>query len=205
MDLNSLASSLGIGSAGNEFLSGASNNGWSTGGITNLGLANATTPHRFVRSNVTTTTAAAAITANDYFKFTLTPNATFLANLTDLFFDYSGTGATNVPNTSTFFVRSGADNFAADVGTTVSATQAEGNSVFRRQTIDLTGASFQNLTAAIEFRIYVFASIAAPSDFGIVRLDNITLNGDIAPIPEPSSLALVGSLGVLALLRRRRA
>jgi len=211
VDVNSTASNLGIGLGvlpllGNQFGTFDNSGGhfFSTGGITNIGSANATSPHRFVRSTNTTATAAGAIANSDYFKFTLTPNATFLANLTDLFFDYSGTGNMSVFNTSTFFVRSSADSFAADVGTTVSAGQAGGASVFRRQTISLTGSSFQNLTAPITFRIYVMNSVTANAD-GVARLDNITLNGAIAPIPEPSSLALVGSLVVLALLRRRRA
>ena len=203
---NSTGSDLGIGVLGDEFSASAGDQGISSTTPSNTSPASAAGPHRFVRSNSTTTTAADAFTANDYFKFTLTPNATFLVNLTDLFFDYAGTGTSGTPavaNIASFFVRSSAaNNFTTDVGTTVSSGQLTGTN-FQRQTISLTGANFQNLTGLIEFRIYVFNSINAGTS--VARLDNITLNGDIAPIPEPGSLALVGSLGVLALLRRRRA
>jgi len=204
VDVNSTASGLGIGAAGDEF---GSDHGFSIlNTITNQSGAAATIPVRFVRGNVTTATAVGAFANNDYFKFTLTPNATFLTNLTSLFFDYAANGPSNAnPNTATFFVRSPTvNNSTTNVGTPVEATQGGGNFIYRRHTIDLSGAIFQNLTSSIEFRIYVMNSITATNE-GIARLDNITLNGAIAPIPEPSSLALVGSLGVLALLRRRRA
>jgi hypothetical protein len=66
-------------------------------------------------------------------------------------------------------------------------------------TLDLSGAAFQNITTATTFRIYGWDNI---STSGNLRVDDVQLNGTVAP--EPST-ALLGSLGVLALLRRRRA
>jgi hypothetical protein len=198
-DANSLATSLGIGTLGTEFGALGTNHGFSTATVVNSGSATASSPVRFVRNDFTAGVEATAITNNDYFKFTLTPGATFQANLTSLFFDYSANGSGTLENTASFFVRSSADGFAANVGTTASATiTGSAAADYQRQTIDLSGAAFQNLTAPIEFRVYV-----TNSGVGVARLDNLTLNGDIAAIPEPSSLALLGSLGALALRRRR--
>lgn len=54
-------------------------------------------------------------------------------------------------------------------------------------------------TGTVEFGF--FASTSDPTEF--FRGKDFTLNGSIAPVPEPSALAL-GALGGLALLRRRR-
>ncbi len=66
-----------------------------------------------------------------------------------------------------------------------------------------TGLTTSNVT----FRFYGFATTTAgttnaANQGGAVRFDNVIVNGEV--VPEPST-ALLGALGVLALLRRRRA
>ena len=119
-----------------------------------------------------------------YFTFTLTPAATYEIDFTSFVYtgQASGTGATSVA------FRSSVDSFASNIGTpTVSGT-----------TISLAGASFQNITTPIEFRLYGFGASASGGTFSV---NEFTFNGDV--VPEPSS-ALLGGLGLLALLRRRR-
>jgi hypothetical protein len=48
-----------------------------------------------------------------------------------------------------------------------------------------------------------FEIFAYGADGGELCLDNITLNGDCAPIPEPSGALLIGAAGVILLVRRR--
>jgi hypothetical protein len=69
---------------------------------------------------------------------------------------------------------------------------------------DLTGLAFQDLTGSFEVRIYALITPAFTPTARINRYDNVVLSGDVAAIPEPST-ALLGGLGLLALLRRRRA
>jgi uncharacterized protein (TIGR03382 family) len=56
----------------------------------------------------------------------------------------------------------------------------------------------QGVTAATTFRLYLIDSRGSTAH---ILLDNVTLNA--TTIPEPSA-ALLGSLAMLALLRRRR-
>jgi hypothetical protein len=41
------------------------------------------------------------------------------------------------------------------------------------------------------------------SQGGTLYLDNVTLNGECAPIPEPGGVLLIGAAGLMVLLRRR--
>lgn len=86
-----------------------------------------------------------------YFEFTLTPNATFCLNFTN--FNYtgqvSGTGATS------FAFRSSLDGFTTNIGT----PNATGT------TIDLSSASYQNLTSAVTFRIYGWGGFGSWRNF----------------------------------------
>lgn len=68
--------------------------------------------------------------------------------------------------------------------------------------INLSGPAFQNLTnETVEFRFLLGDD--SGSNTRIHVLDNITLNGTVTIIPEPST-ALLGLLGAGLLLRRRR-
>jgi hypothetical protein len=95
----------------------------------------------------------ATIDLTAYFEFTLTPNATFCLNFTNFIYtgQASGTGATS------FALRSSLDGFTANIGT----PNATGT------TIDLSSASYQNLTGAVTFRFYGWGASASAGTFSI--------------------------------------
>ncbi len=95
----------------------------------------------------------ATIDLTAYFEFTLTPNATFCLNFTNFIYtgQISGTGATS------FAFRSSLDGFTTNIGTPNSTGT----------TIDLTSASYQNLTSAVTFRLFGWGASAAAGTFSI--------------------------------------
>ncbi|MEN9975419.1 MAG: hypothetical protein RLZZ282_1425, partial [Verrucomicrobiota bacterium] len=91
-------------------------------------------------------------------------------------------------------------------------------------TFSISNSLLDNLTGNKEFRIYQWntngalatgrgglvidqQTTANQSGFvaGNAAGENIILQGAVAAIPEPNVAALLGSMGILALLRRRRA
>lgn len=185
---------------------------FATGFTTNTGFSG-TGGNAFARVNATAaSTLANAITDNDFITVTITPDSGLALNLTSLTVDlgYSLDGAA-VPsgigvtlNTSVF---SSVDGFTAPsvlgTKTYTAASQGPTGTFYENLNIDLSGASYQNLSAPLEFRIYFYDSTSAISQ-PIHRIDNFTLNGSVDTlIPEPSAAAL-GGLGLLFLLRRRR-
>lgn len=103
-----------------------------------------------------------ALDATAYFTFTLTPNPGSFINLTSFVYtgQASGTGPT------TFRFRSSLDSFAADIASPLVAGA----------TIDLSGASYQNLGSAIEFRLYGYG---ASSPSGTFSVNDFTFNGTV--------------------------
>jgi len=133
---------------------------------------------------------AAAFDTNKYFTFTLTPNAGNAINLTN--FIYTGQASGTGP--SFFAFRSSLDTFTNNIGTPLAGGA----------TIDLSGAPFQNLTSASEFRLYGWN---ASSTAGTFSVNDFTFNGTITAVPEPTSLALLGiagCAGLVAAYRRRK-
>lgn len=96
--------------------------------------------NRYNANNWTETSLANAIAANDYFEWTLAPNAGYEIDFVSFVYtgQASGTGPTN------FAFRSSVDGFASNIG----APTATG------ATINLSGAAYQDITSAITFRLY---------------------------------------------------
>jgi hypothetical protein len=105
-----------------------------------------------------------ALDANDYFEFTLTPNATFRIN----FVSFVYTGLASVTGPSNFAFRSSLDAYATDIGTPI-ATGA---------TINLSGANYQNITTAITFRYYAWGGTG-----GTYSVNDFTFNGLTGVLP----------------------
>jgi len=145
----------------------------------------------YIRSTDTTASEAAAIVDGDYFSFTVTPDAGYELDLTQLTLDtihnatFGGSGE-DTGATMKFFVRSSVDAFAANIGSTF--TQVWNTTTSR--TIDLSAATFSHLASATEFRIYIYDS-GVDTDINGARLDNVVLVGEVV-VPAPDSIIWSG-------------
>jgi MYXO-CTERM domain-containing protein len=156
------------------------------------------------------TSLAAALAEATYFSFTLTPNAGQSLSISSLSFD--AVAATTGPSDRSFYALSDKTSYTTSglllTGSTVTGsplmpynvTTLTSDQLF---SVDLSGNSlFQGITDSVTFRIY----LRTPTVSQNIGFDNLTVNGLVVPVPEPSSFAFLG-LGGLALLtasRRRR-
>lgn len=149
---------------------------------------------------------ANAITANDYFQFSLTPDSGYSVNLTSLTVDWGGQAGSLNSFTFNYGLTSSVDGHTASDVIGIGSRAVSGTpATFGPQSLSLSAAKFQGLSAPVTFRLYFYATDIVGTDSWnkIGRVDNITLNG--AVIPEPSTYALFGiGLGALMILRRRR-
>lgn len=143
------------------------------------------------------TTANDALTGNNYFEFTLTPESGYSMSVTSLFLQVqrSNTGASNL------VLRSSLDSYTADLG---SLLNFAGNNATVGFTTDLSGNSaFQNVSAAITFRVVGYTGATTGSTGFEGTGNDIAVFGTV--VPEPGTVAFMGlGFGVLALARKRR-
>ncbi len=152
--------------------------------------------------------AAAAVSANSYFTFTLTADSGYELDLSSLAFVVTkGGGSTRgfaMQTSATGFSTDGSTNINTSTGD-VSAgfsqtvTTQRGTPAFTNVNLSLTGAAYQDLDS-ITFRFFTFAA----SNFQTVEYDNFTVNGTVSLVPEPASLGLAGVVVIGAFGRRRR-
>lgn len=116
------------------------------------------------RYNAKGWTTSTSIDSDDYFTFTLTPNAGYKINFVSFVFNQqrSNTGPTS------FALRSSRDNFATDIEIVATGATAS------EKTISLSGSAFQNITSAITFRIYGYN---ADGGTGTASINDFTFNG----------------------------
>ncbi|GAB4340447.1 MAG: hypothetical protein OHK0038_19940 [Flammeovirgaceae bacterium] len=150
-DANITASSVSVGS-----------------GVSVITFVAGTTPTAATAASSSNFTTSTSLDATDYFEFTLTPNSGYEIDFTSFTFDErrSGTGV------RAWAVRSSVDSYASDI----SSGTIPDNTNFRNQSVDLSGASYQNITTAITFRIYGYNAEASG---GTWRIDNLTVNGTV--------------------------
>jgi hypothetical protein len=110
----------------------------------------------------------------DYFYFTITPNAGYEINFVSFVYTgqrSNGTGPTN------FAFRSSLDLYTAPIGTpTDSGT-----------TINLSSATYQNISGAITFRFYAWG---ANNGNGTFSINDFTFNGVVSPLGSCASVTI---------------
>jgi hypothetical protein len=126
---------------------------------------------------------SSSLDATDYFTFTITPNSGYEIDFSNFVYTgiVSGTGPVS------FAFRSSIDGFTNNIG----STSASGS------TIDLSGSFFQNITSAIEFRLFAWGASSAGGTFSI---NNFTFNGSVVStgcyVPDAAG-AISGPTSVL--------
>lgn len=125
--------------------------------------------------------------ANDYFEFTLTPNAGYKIRLKNLI--YTGASSNDGPNAGE--IRTSLDSYTAALATTVTRNATVTN------TIDLSAAIYQNITAAITFRIYAYGANTSAGTYSINDFSfngSVRLNPEITPVITSSLATLNGDV-----------
>jgi hypothetical protein len=163
----------------------------------------------FLRSTATGSTQADALADDNFFSVTISlANSGDVLNLSSLTLLLGGSADNQSGSptnwTNEIFLQSSVGGFGtgnaiiAGTNTTSALLRNTGTTFPSSASFDLSGASFQGLeTITFQFR---FADSTNVSGF-VSRIDDVTING--AVIPEPSA-ALLGSMGLLVLLLRRR-
>lgn len=152
------------------------------------------TAGRFNGSSVSTTSLANALSGNDYFTFNVTPAALVTLNFESVSFSLqsSASGGANYGFFSSIqgfaevnVIQQGALTLSGTTSVTISSATL--------------GASFDAVTTATEFRIYVWGASSASGTSSVNTLQ-------VAAVPEPKTWALIGigSSFMLWNLRRRR-
>lgn len=123
-----------------------------------------------------------AFSATRYVQVAITPATGYYFDLSTFTFDILRSGA----GAQTASVRSSVDNFAADLIAPFTVNTGSAN-----KSVTLGGASFSNLTGTVTFRIYGWGG----NSTGDLRLDNITVNGNVFCI-QPNVFNVTGGATV---------
>lgn len=172
---------------------------------TNLTSGGTDRPGLSIASSSTASSIADSVLGDDYVQFEVAPAAGYEMDLTSVSFDSLLQAAASGNFTGTIQVRSSLDGFASSLGEvsrTFNAAYADAVTPWYWDSLALD-ASFENLTAPVQFRLYVADSSDAATS--AVLMDNISVVGTVTVVPEPVTASVLAIASTLLLGRRRRA
>ncbi|MGQ2983168.1 YDG domain-containing protein [Flavobacterium sp.] len=115
-----------------------------------------------------------SIDLDAYFTFTITPVEGYKLNLAN--FVYTGQVSSGSPS---YAFRSSLDGFASNIGTASASA-----------TISLAGSSYQNLTAPIEFRLYVWGTSSTTATYSV---NDFSFSGSVVQSPPAPTAPAITS------------
>lgn len=155
---------------------------------------------------------ASVVAANDYFEFTITPQAGYQIDIDTVSYKYTAVDVdVNKGPVSFFksFLRSSEDSYANNLSahtfTDIFGTVAADTGSSSQVTVStaLLNGTFDSVTGTTTFRIYFNDGVNAGSNQLLHRVDDIVIDGVVSTVPEPATLGLL-LIGGLALLPPRR-
>jgi hypothetical protein len=165
------------------------------------GVTTSSTADTFGGSNFDQTSLSAAITGGDYISFIITPSAGYSISISSITFN-SGV-ATAVTNFNGSLLSSVTGFTSSDSLLTYSFSTTGAAA----QSVSLSGITgLQNVTSAIEFRLYGFRDTTGTSTFRIRNLtgSDLIINGSVSAVPEPATFAFLAGAATLGLAAFRR-
>lgn len=151
------------------------------------------------------TSLATATSNNDYFTLTLTAATGYKISYTSIDLNLTR-GATSATAFVWQYQINGTGGFTS-IGSAIDISGATSKTPY---SIDLSGVSaLQNVTGTVEFRFYAWGATTNSSLFfgastGSTDYSALNFNGTITPVPEPSTLGLMGLGTVFLALRRKK-
>ena len=120
--------------------------------------------------------------SDDYFYFTLTPNSNYEIDFASLVFysQRSNEGPTSIA------VRSSLDGYTNNIGSPIIGPALTPT----QSTIDLSSATYQNITSPVTFRIYAWSAGAGTGAFSI---NDFIFNGTVSSIYCPANVVWDGT------------
>jgi hypothetical protein len=167
------------------------------------GVTASSTSDFFSANGFNTTSLSAAISGGDYLSFTITPAAGYALNISSLSFNSGVSSAVTSFNASLLSSITGFNPAGSLHSYSFATTTPPTQSI----TLSLT-AALQNVSGALEFRLYGWRDSAGTSTFRLRSLsgNDLVVAGSVTAIPEPGTYAVLLGAVILAgaLMRRRR-
>lgn len=157
-------------------------------------------------NQMTNIAGAAANLTSGYLEFTVTPDAGNAVTYSSLTFDLGNDSNTTTTGSgsvgATLFASTDGTNFDQVGSTSTVAFDGTTKSIVIVNDISKDLSGLGTLSGPVTFRLALTdASSNANNKF--LFIDDINLNGTIAPVPEPASLGILGA-GIMAMKTRRR-
>lgn len=129
-------------------------------------------------------TISAAVANDAYGEFSVTPKRGRQLNLTSLEIGMQLTRGAD-DESFTVHLRSSLDDYAKDIATATLKGNSNADVVDGRNSFDLSGPTFQNLTGTVTFRLYMVSDISSRSDGSqYIRITpKVVLNGVVEKVP----------------------